>query len=60
MTDEARMEANKKGILAEISASMKSNEELLARLEASIENKRGKDREVVKEMREGIKLFRQI
>jgi hypothetical protein len=40
--DQARMEANKDDIMAEISASMKSNEYLLARLEARIETNREK------------------
>jgi predicted metal-dependent hydrolase len=38
-THQARMEANKEDMLAEISASMKSNEDWLARLESRIETK---------------------
>jgi acetyl/propionyl-CoA carboxylase alpha subunit len=52
---QARMEANKEDMLAEISASMKSNEYLLARLEARMEINMEKDREDLKEMREEIK-----
>jgi signal transduction histidine kinase len=42
-------------MLAEISACMKSNKDMLARLEARIETNREKDREDAKEMREDIK-----
>jgi hypothetical protein len=49
--DQAGMEANKE----DISASNKSNQVLLARLEARIVTKREEDREDLKEMREEIK-----
>jgi hypothetical protein len=53
--NQARMEADKGDMLAEISASMKSNEYLLARLEARIKTNKEKDREDLKELREEIK-----
>jgi hypothetical protein len=57
-TATARMEemnANQEKAEASMSASMKSNQDLLARLEARIETNRGKDGEDLKEMREEIK-----
>jgi hypothetical protein len=58
--DQARMEAemkvyrkaDKEYMLPEMSASMKSNQDLLARLETRIETNRGKDREALKGMME--------
>jgi hypothetical protein len=54
-TNQARMEANKEDMPAKISASMKSNQDLLARLEARIETNREKDREDLKGMTEEMK-----
>jgi hypothetical protein len=47
--------ADKENMLAERNASVKSNQVLLARLEARIETNREEDREDLKEMREEIK-----
>jgi DNA repair exonuclease SbcCD ATPase subunit len=48
--DQARMVANREDLLVEISACMKSNKDLLARLEARIETNKGKNREDLKGM----------
>jgi hypothetical protein len=51
---QAEMKANKEDMLAEMSGSVKSNQDLLPRLEARIKTSREKDREDLKEMQEEI------